>query len=163
MEIIISGGTAREREYIRSIKDGMLEGYKYLAIILGEMFDKTPTQVLINPDSTRILNAYLLHHSNRKLTSEVALAEVFSLGGRIDFINSSGYIISCLSILPLGDVPLQQSSKNATLYNMWWKDYRWVQGMLLDNHPSEFTALRYTANDSSIIIKFKSLDDKRGG
>lgn len=163
MDIEITGGTSRERANVRDTKNGLLEGYKYLAMGLGILLDRVPTKILINVDSTRILNAYLIHHGNKKLTEEIALAEVFSLGGRIDFVNLSGNIIRALSILPLGDVPLQQSTKNATLYNMWWSDYRRIQDVLMDNYPSNFDAVRYTANDSSIIIQFKPLNDKRKG
>lgn len=163
MDIEITGGTSRERANVRDTKNGLLEGYKYLAMALGELFDKTPVRTLINVDSTRILNVYFVHHDRKRLTTEIALAEVFALGGRLDFINDNGYIIRGLTILPLGDVPLQQSATNVTLYNMWWNDHRSILNMLLNNYPAEFSAIRYTANDSSIIFQFKPLDDKRKG
>ena len=161
MEIIITGGTPKDKDRLATRMDGLMEGFKFLAMEFGKLFDLEPIKILVPTDASAILNGYLPLHANNKLTGEVAMAEVFSLGGELAYVNQHGYIITRFSLLPLGNAPYAETKQNATLYNMWWRDYRFVQHFLLDHVPTGVRAIRYTLNEKSIIIEFKSLSDRR--
>ena len=161
MEIIISGGTNKDKRNLAENKPGLLEGFRCLASEFGELFDLIPTRILVSADNTDILNGYLPLYVNKQLTGELAMAEVFSLGGELSYINQSGYIITQFSLIPLGDAPHKETKHNATLYNMWWRDYQRVQHYLLDNVPNGVRAIRYRINNGVIIMDFKSKEDRR--
>lgn len=151
MQIELHGGTRSERENIAQHRDGILEGFKFVAQGLSNIYKKMPSTVLVTTVAAEVMSEYMALHADNKLSVETALQEMFIKGGELCYRDARGKVIMKYTILGILEKP---RAKYVNKLNRWYAAYEDIIKLIRENQPPHFHAVSYSIMESIVIFVF---------